>query len=226
MISAPEASVVDIRDLHVVERRVLWLSARVVHWANNVRLETDPFKVGGHQASSASCASLMTALYFGRLGADDRVSVRPHASPVLYAIGFLLGRLEAEDLKTLRQFGGLQSYPSQNKQSMDRRFRSCSTAAAGQYCVVGLTTCPMRSTRYSSPQARARRCHNHRDPARRRLRTNAAAFPTARRPHLCRCRWDWGLRESSADQMRARTSLAVDESWQPGRCKPTREGEP
>ena len=115
MSSAPHTSIVDLQDLHAVERRVLWLSAVIVHWANNVRPKTDPLKVGGHQASSASCVSLMTALYFGHLAADDRVSVKPHASPVLYAIGFLLGRLAAEDLKTLREFGGLQSYPSQTK---------------------------------------------------------------------------------------------------------------
>ncbi len=115
MMSAPNTSIVDIQDLHAVERRVLWLRTVIVYWANNVRPKTDPLKVGGHQASSASCASLMTALYFGHLAADDRVSVQPHASPALYAIGFLLGRLEAEDLKTLREFGGLQSYPSQTK---------------------------------------------------------------------------------------------------------------
>src|SRR4029450_6199631 len=72
-------------------------------------------KVGGHQASSASMVSLMTALYFGVLEAPDRVSVKPHASPVLHAINHLLGRLDASYLTTLRQYGGLQSYPSRTK---------------------------------------------------------------------------------------------------------------
>ena len=72
-------------------------------------------KVGGHQASSASMVSLMTALYFGVLEAPDRVSVKPHASPVLHAINHLLGRLDASYLTKLREYGGLQSYPSRTK---------------------------------------------------------------------------------------------------------------
>ena len=52
-------------------------------------------KVGGHQASSASLVSIMTALWFDALRPEDRVSVKPHASPVLYAIQYLLGRLDA-----------------------------------------------------------------------------------------------------------------------------------
>ncbi len=115
MISAPGASAVDIQDLHAVKRRVLWLSSLTVHWANNVRPKADQLKIGGYQASSASCTSLTTALYFGHLRAHDRVSAKRHVSPVLYAIGFLLGRLQADDLKTLREFEGLQSYPSQTK---------------------------------------------------------------------------------------------------------------
>ena len=43
------------------------------------------------------------------------MSVKPHASPVLHAINYLLGRLDREYLTTLRQFGGLQSYPSRTK---------------------------------------------------------------------------------------------------------------
>ena len=36
----------------------------------------------------------MTALYFDHLRAPDRVSVKPHASPVLHAIEYLLGQLD------------------------------------------------------------------------------------------------------------------------------------
>jgi pyruvate dehydrogenase E1 component len=57
----------------------------------------------------------MTALWFAFLEAPDRVSVKPHASPVLHAINHLLGRLDPKYLTTLRQFGGLQSYPSRTK---------------------------------------------------------------------------------------------------------------
>ena len=98
-----------------VERRVLWLAAAVVDHANRVRPNTSGVKVGGHQASSASMVTMMTALWFGRLGPQDRVSVKPHASPVLHAINHLLGELDAEHLTTLRALGGLQSYPSRTK---------------------------------------------------------------------------------------------------------------
>jgi pyruvate dehydrogenase E1 component len=106
---------VDVATLERVQRRVLWLAAAIVHHANRVRPTASGVKVGGHQASSASMVSLMTALWFAHLEAPDRVSVKPHASPVLHAINYLLGRLDPSYLTTLRQFGGLQSYPSRTK---------------------------------------------------------------------------------------------------------------
>jgi pyruvate dehydrogenase E1 component len=87
----------------------------MVHHANRVREVESGVKVGGHQASSASMVSIMSALYFGHLRAEDRVSVKPHAAPVLHAINYLLGRLDARYLTELRSFGGLQSYPSRLK---------------------------------------------------------------------------------------------------------------
>ncbi|WP_408055540.1 transketolase-like TK C-terminal-containing protein [Streptomyces radicis] len=101
--------------LESVERRVLWLATAIVDHANRVRPNPSGLKVGGHQASSASMTTLMTALWFHHLTADDRVSVKPHASPVLHAVNHLLGRLRPEQLTTLRAFGGLQSYPSRTK---------------------------------------------------------------------------------------------------------------
>src|SRR3954452_22749418 len=98
-----------------IEQRVLWLAVRIVDYANRERPNEDELKVGGHQASSASMVSLMTALYLADLEAADRVSVKPHASPVLHAIEYLLGRLDRSYLKRLRDFGGLQSYPSRTK---------------------------------------------------------------------------------------------------------------
>ena len=116
-MAAPTASQpdVDLAVLDEVQRRVLWLAASIVHHANRVRPNRSGVKVGGHQASSASMVSLMTALWFGVLEAPDRVSVKPHASPVLHALNHLLGRLDRSYLETLRQFGGLQSYPSRTK---------------------------------------------------------------------------------------------------------------
>jgi pyruvate dehydrogenase E1 component len=100
--------------LSEVERRVLWLATSMVH-AANTRPNPSGIKVGGHQASSASMVSLMTALWFGALTADDRVSVKPHASPVFHAISYLLGNLDASYLPRLRELGGLQPYPSRTK---------------------------------------------------------------------------------------------------------------
>jgi pyruvate dehydrogenase E1 component len=101
--------------LDAVQRRVLWLATSIVHHANKVRETPSGVKVGGHQASSASIVSIMSALYFAYLRAPDRISVKPHAAPVLHAINYLLGRLDAEYLTQLRSFGGLQSYPSRSK---------------------------------------------------------------------------------------------------------------
>jgi pyruvate dehydrogenase E1 component len=101
--------------LDEIQQRVLWLATRIVDAANHDRDTGDGVKVGGHQASSASLVTVMTALYFAHLDAPDRVSVKPHASPVFHAIQYLLGRLDRSYLPTLRAFGGLQSYPSRTK---------------------------------------------------------------------------------------------------------------
>jgi pyruvate dehydrogenase E1 component len=102
--------------LESIQRRVLWLACSMVHHANHVRPNPDGTKVGGHQASSASLVSVLTALYFGGvLGEDDLVAMKAHASPAFYAIQYLRGRLGADDLRSLRSFGGLQAYPSRRK---------------------------------------------------------------------------------------------------------------
>ncbi len=101
--------------LEAVEKRVLWLSTAMVHHANRVRPNTSGLKVGGHQASCASMVSIMTALWFEQLRSDDRVSVKPHASPVLHSLNYLLGQLDEKYMTTLREFGGIQSYPSRSK---------------------------------------------------------------------------------------------------------------
>jgi pyruvate dehydrogenase E1 component len=106
---------IDLEVLEEVERRVLWLAVRIVDAANRERDTGDGVKVGGHQSSSASLVSVMTALWFAHLDATDRVSVKPHASPVLHAINYLLGDLDRSYLTTLRSRGGLQSYPSRTK---------------------------------------------------------------------------------------------------------------
>jgi pyruvate dehydrogenase E1 component len=101
--------------LKALERKVLWLSTWMIHNANHLRPNRDGLKVGGHQASSASVATLMTALYFDVLRPQDRVAVKPHASPVFHAIQYLLGHQTREKLERFRGFGGAQSYPSRTK---------------------------------------------------------------------------------------------------------------
>jgi pyruvate dehydrogenase E1 component len=118
----------DLATLEAVQDRVLWLATSITHHANRVRKTASGVKVGGHQASSASVASIMTALYFDHLRAPDRVSVKPHASPVLHAIEYLMGALDESYMTTLRQFGGLQSYPSRLKDPVPADF---STGSVG-----------------------------------------------------------------------------------------------
>jgi pyruvate dehydrogenase E1 component len=114
-ITGPAGIEDELATLGQIERRVLWLATSMVDSANRVRRDPSGLKIGGHQASSASMVSIMTALCFAQLTSADRVSVKPHASPVLHAIEYLLGRLDERYLSTLRQFGGLQSYPSRTK---------------------------------------------------------------------------------------------------------------
>lgn len=87
----------------------------MIHNANHIRPKVDGIKIGGHQASSASMVSIMTALYFSALRPEDRVAVKPHAGPVFHAIHYLMGNIDRERMKNFRGFGGVQSYPSRTK---------------------------------------------------------------------------------------------------------------
>ncbi|MGY2873629.1 pyruvate dehydrogenase E1 component [Marmoricola sp. URHA0025 HA25] len=104
-----------LETLREISQRVLWLSTAIVDAANRGRPNSTGVKVGGHQASSASMVDIMVALWFHELTSHDRVSVKPHASPVLHAINYLLGDLDPDYLTALRAKGGLQSYPSRLK---------------------------------------------------------------------------------------------------------------
>lgn len=118
----------DLHVLQAIERRVLWLSTYMIHHANKIRDNPDGLKVGGHQASSSSVVSLATALYFHFLRPQDHVAFKPHASPVFHAIQYLLGRLPQDSLRQLREFGGLQAYPSRVK---DRDGVTITTGSVG-----------------------------------------------------------------------------------------------
>jgi pyruvate dehydrogenase E1 component len=114
--------------LCALERKVLWLATWMIHHANHIRPNRDGLKVGGHQASCASAVTLMTALYFHALRAEDRIAVKPHAAPVLHAIQYVLGRQSREALENFRALGGAQSYPSRTKDRTDVDF---STGSVG-----------------------------------------------------------------------------------------------
>ncbi|MFO1175551.1 MAG: transketolase [Paracoccaceae bacterium] len=115
-------------DLKTIEQRLLWLSHWMIHHANHVRPKVDGIKIGGHQASSASMASIMTALYFSALRPEDRVAVKPHASPIFHAIQYLMGNLDQARMENFRGYGGVQSYPSRTKDVDDVDF---STGSVG-----------------------------------------------------------------------------------------------
>src|SRR5438445_7522243 len=114
--------------LSALARKVLWLSSWTIHHANHIRPNADGLKVRGHQASSAALAAIMSALYFSVLRPNDRVAVKPHASPVFHAIQYLFGRQTREKLERFRAFGGAQSYPSRTKDTDDVDF---STGSVG-----------------------------------------------------------------------------------------------
>ncbi len=114
--------------LETLSERALWLSSWMIHHANHIRENRGGVKVGGHQASSASCAQILTSLYFHALRPEDRVAVKPHASPVYHAIQYMLGRQTKDQLVKFRSLGGAQAYPSRTKDIDDVDF---STGSVG-----------------------------------------------------------------------------------------------
>jgi pyruvate dehydrogenase E1 component len=128
MTRSADISADDLAILRELERKVLWLASWTIHHANHLRESVDGLKVGGHQASSASLATIMTALYFHSLRPQDRVAVKPHASPNYHAIQYLFGRQTRERLEAFRAYKGAQSYPSRTKDVDDVDF---STGSVG-----------------------------------------------------------------------------------------------
>src|SRR6201987_4897595 len=114
--------------LSALARKALWLSSWTIHHANHIRPNADGLKFGGHQAPSASLATIMSALYFSVLRPQDRVAVKPHASPVFHAIQYLFGHQTREKLENFRGYKGAQSYPSRTKDTDDVDF---STGSVG-----------------------------------------------------------------------------------------------
>ncbi len=137
-----------LRDL---ESKVLWLSTWMIHNANHLRENVDGLKVGGHQASSASMVSILTALYFDALQAQDRIAVKPHASPAFHAIQYLLGKQSLDKLQDFRAFGGAQSYPSRTKDVDDVDFSTGSVGlGVAQTLFAALAQDYVRAKNFSS----------------------------------------------------------------------------
>ena len=126
--AARAATRTQLHILKQLEKKLLWLSSWMIHHANHIRPNRDGLKVGGHQASCASVISIMAALYFEIARPQDRIAVKPHAGPVFHAMNYLFGRETRERLQTLRQLGGLQSYPSRMKDGPEVDF---STGSVG-----------------------------------------------------------------------------------------------
>jgi pyruvate dehydrogenase E1 component len=118
----------DVDLIEAIERKVLWLSSWLIHNANHIRPNRDGLKVGGHQASCASAVTLLTVLYMSVLRPEDRIAIKPHASPVFHAIQYMFGRQSLDQLERFRALGGAQSYPSRTKDSDDVDF---STGSVG-----------------------------------------------------------------------------------------------
>jgi len=114
--------------LNRLDDRLRWLATWTIHNANHLRDSRDGLKVGGHQASCASMTTILATLYFSALKPEDRVAIKPHASPVFHAIQYLFGRQPLEQLERFRAFGGAQSYPSRTKDLDDVDF---STGSVG-----------------------------------------------------------------------------------------------
>ena len=137
--AAEPLSAQQLSTLEEIQRRVLWLAVRMVDHAN--RREGGEVKVGGHQASCASMVSIMTALWFAHIGGEDKVAVKPHASPLYHAIKYLTGELDGAYLTTLRERGGLQAYPSRTK---DPDVADFSTGSVGLGAVAPLFSATTR----------------------------------------------------------------------------------
>ena len=131
----------EIHQLKTIEKRLLWLSCWMIHNANHLLENTDGLKVGGHQASCASMVSIMTALYFHILKPEDRVAVKPHASPVFHAIQYLMGNQSREKLENFRGFGGAQSYPNRTKDIDDVDFSTGSVGLGVAITAISIIYC-------------------------------------------------------------------------------------
>ena len=107
----------DVRHPKTIEQHLLRQSSWMIHRA--ILPKVDGIKIGGHQASSALIASIITALYFTALRPADRVAVKLQASRVFHAMQHLMGNQTREKMESFLGFGGVQSYPRGTKDTDD-----------------------------------------------------------------------------------------------------------
>ena len=124
--------------LAALERKVLWLSTWMIHNANHLRPSRDGLKVGGHQASSASVATLMTALYLDVMRPQDRVAVKPHAAPVFHALQYLLGQQTPRQARAVPRARRGAVLPVAHQGRRHRRFLDRLGRARGRHHAVRL----------------------------------------------------------------------------------------
>ena len=191
-----------------IQKKVLWLGTYMVHHANALRPNADGLKVGGHQASSSSIVSLLTALYFDALRPDDLVAVKAHASPAFYAIQYLRGRLTAEALRELRTFGGLQAYPSRRKNADIVDLSTGSMGLGAVQATFRALASRYVADHFGGEPKRARHRHRRGRRARRGERGRGAGRG-GRRPAVQRP-LDRGREPSVARPHRARRAAAPD----------------
>ena len=176
-----------LRLLSEVEKKVLWLSSWMIHNANHLRSSLDGLKVGGHQSSCASSVTLLTALYMDVLRPQDRVAVKPHASPVFHALQYLLGKQSRDNLEAFRALGGAQAYPSRTKDADDVDFSTGSVGLGVAVTAVRLAGPGLRApARHGSATACGDGPHGRADGRRRTGRGQHLRGPArrleARRP--------------------------------------------
>ena len=143
------ASAYSVHELRLLEQRALCLSTWMIHNANHLRTSRDGMKVGGHQSSSASSVTLLTALYCSAMRPQDRIAVKPHASPPMHAIQYLLVRQSRDQLERFRALGGAQSYPLAHegrcgRLRAHRRHREFRPQLASSLCKATASARPLR----------------------------------------------------------------------------------
>ena len=80
----PRESRIDYKNLLDIQDKVLWISMKMIDYANNHRENLDGIKIGGHQASSASVVTILTSLFFDFLKAEDKISINENISYLLH----------------------------------------------------------------------------------------------------------------------------------------------